>query len=119
METVLVGLNWQICLIYLDDIIVIGRTFKNMIQNLDESLQKRGEAGLKLKPRKCQLFAKQVDFLGHVISSQGIQTDPKKTQAVKEWPSLNPSMKCSHSSVSVAITDDLYQSLQKLSHYTN
>ena len=67
METVLAGLNWQICLIYLDDIIVIGRTFENMIRNLDEVLQKLGEAGLKLKPRKCQLFAKQVDFLGHNI----------------------------------------------------
>ena len=57
-----------------------------MIRNLDDVLQKLGEAGLKLKPRKCQLFAKQVNFLCHVISSQGIQTDPKKTQVVKEWP---------------------------------
>ena len=86
METVLAGLNWQICLIYLDDIIVVGKTFDDMIRNLDEVLQKLHEAGLKLKPRKCQLFAKRVDFLGHVISGEGIQTDPKKTQAVREWP---------------------------------
>ena len=77
---------FSITFIYLDNIIVIGRTFENMIRNLDEVLQKLVEAGLKPKPRKCQLFAKQVDFLGHVISSQGIQTDPKKTQVVKEWP---------------------------------
>ena len=85
-ETVLAGLNWQICLIYLDDIIVIGRNFEDMIANLDKVLTKLGEAGLKLKPRKCQLFAREVEFLGHVISSEGIKTDPKKTKAVQEWP---------------------------------
>ena len=58
MEIVLAGLNWQICLIYLDDIIVTGRNFEAMIKNLDTVLQKLFEAGLKLKPRKCQLFTK-------------------------------------------------------------
>ena len=86
METVLAGLNWRIFLIYLDDIIVIGKTFDDMINDLDEELLKLEGAGLKLKPRKCQLFAKQVEFLGHLISKQGIQTDPKKTQVVKDWP---------------------------------
>ena len=40
METVLAGLNWQICLIYLNDIIVIGKDFEEMIRRLDEVLQK-------------------------------------------------------------------------------
>ena len=65
METVLAGFNWRICFIYLDDIIVIGRTFDHMIKNLDEVLLKLEGTGLKLKPRKCQLFAKQVEFLAH------------------------------------------------------
>ena len=86
MEAVLAGLNWKICLIYLDDIIVTGKNFEDMIKNLDEVQHKLKGAGLKLKARKCQLFAKQVDFLGHVISDQGIQTDPKKTQVVQNWP---------------------------------
>ena len=86
VETVLAGLNWQTCLIYLDDVIVIGRNFEDMIKNLDNVLQRLHEAGLKLKPRKCQLFAKQVEFLGHVISREGIQTDPKKTEVVRNWP---------------------------------
>ena len=62
MEIVLAGLNWQICLIYLDDVIVIGRDFDDMIKNLDTDLQRLHDAGQKLKPRKCQLFAKQVNF---------------------------------------------------------
>ena len=86
METVLAGLNWQICLIYLDDIIVIGRTFEDKINNLDKVLTKLRDAGLKLKSRKCQLFAREVEFLGHIISREGIKTDPRKTEAVREWP---------------------------------
>ena len=86
METFLAGLNWQICLIYLDDIIVRGKDFEDMIRNLDEVLQKLQCAGLKLKPRKCQLFAKQVEYLGHIISKEGVHTDPKKIQVVKNWP---------------------------------
>ena len=43
-------------------------------------------AGLKLKAKKCRLFSKSVSFLGHIISDKGIETDPEKVRAVKEWP---------------------------------
>ena len=89
METVLAGLNWQICLIYLDDIIVHGESFEAMLTNLDRVLSKLQEAGLKLKPRKCQLFKKEVEYLGHIVSASGIKTDPKKIQAVRDWPEPN------------------------------
>ena len=74
--SVLAGLNWQVCLVYLDDLIVVGKMFENMIQNLDMVLQKMKDAGLKLKPRKCHLFGKEVEFLGHVITKYGIKIDP-------------------------------------------
>ena len=86
MEIVLAGLHWETCLVYLDDIIVCGKTFEDMVKNLDEVLDRLQEAGLKLKARKCQLFAKRVNFLGHVISEDGISTDPKKTECVQNWP---------------------------------
>ena len=89
METVLAGLNWQICLVYLDDIIVTGKTFEDMVKNLDSVLSRLTAAGLRLKPRKCQLFGKRVEFLGHIVSEDGIHTDPKKTEAVREWPVPN------------------------------
>ena len=72
METILAGLHWQICLIYLDDVIVTGKTFQDMVNNLGRVFERFYQAGLKLKPRKCTLFAKQVEFLGHVISEDGI-----------------------------------------------
>ena len=86
METVLSGLHWQICLIYLDDIIVFGKTFPEMINNLDLVLQRFSQAGLKLKPKKCQLFRKEVEFLGHIINEHGVSTDPRKIDCIKNWP---------------------------------
>ena len=85
METVLSGLQWDICLIYLDDIIVIAKSFDEMLQNLETVFNRLSSAGLKLKAKKCHIFAEQVEFLGHIISTQGIATDPKKVEIVKEW----------------------------------
>jgi len=85
VETVLAGLHWQICLIYLDDITVIGRTFEDMIKNLRQLYDQLLSAGLKLKSKKCFLFAKQVEFLGHLVSEDGCATDPKKIETVKNW----------------------------------
>ena len=44
------------------------------------------QAGLKLKPEKCVLLQKSVKFLGHVVSKDGVSTDPDKTRAVADWP---------------------------------
>ena len=79
IETVLAGLHWQICLIYLDDVIVIGKTFEDMIKNLSVIIERLHHAGLKLKARKCKLFGKSVEFLGHIFTETGVETDPSKT----------------------------------------
>ena len=42
-------------------------------------------AGIRLKAQECELFSKSVSFLGHIISDKGIETDPEKIRAVKEW----------------------------------
>ena len=43
-------------------------------------------AGLKLKPSKCELFKKQINYLGHVVGHKGVTTDPDKIKAATEWP---------------------------------
>ena len=63
-----------------------GKSFDDMVNNLRQIFERFQQAGLKLKPRKCTLFSKQVEFLGHVISEQGIKTDPKKTGCIDKWP---------------------------------
>ena len=86
MGVFLAGLHWKICLIYLDDIIVIGKTFENMINNLDCVFKRFEDSGLKLKPEKCQLFRRGVEFLGHIVNESGVGTDPKKIECIKKWP---------------------------------
>ncbi|CAK1595301.1 unnamed protein product [Parnassius mnemosyne] len=89
MELVLTGLIGDACLVYLDDIIIVGRTFEEHLQNLERVLTKIQSANLKLSPKKCSLFKRQVSFLGYVVSEDGIRTVPEKIAAVKEWPVPN------------------------------
>ncbi|KFM63976.1 Retrovirus-related Pol polyprotein from transposon 17.6, partial [Stegodyphus mimosarum] len=84
-ETVLKGLSYEACLIYLDDIIIVGKSFEEHLENLRKVLQKLKEANLKLCPAKCKLFRQEVTFLGHVISAEGVLTDSEKVSAVKDW----------------------------------
>lgn len=86
MELVLAGLQWINCLVYLDDIIFFGRTFSEHISRLGEVLGRLKSAHLKIKPVKCNLFSQKVTYLGHVISAQGISTDPAKIETVCSWP---------------------------------
>ena len=86
MEIALSGLQWTTCLIYLDDVIVFGRTFEEHKQRLADVLRHIHKAGLKLKPSKCQLFRPRVQFLGHIVSGEGIQPDPGNIAKVSNWP---------------------------------
>ena len=86
METMLRGLLWKKCLVYLDDIIVYGSTFKQCLSNLLDVLRKLQSYGLKLKPTKCKLFRKEVEYLGRIVSGHGIKADPTKVMAVEKWP---------------------------------
>ena len=73
-------LNLRDCLIYLDDIVIFSKSF-------EEHAKKLQEHGLTLKPSKCELFRSQVVYFVHVVSKEGIHTDPSKTEVVKNWPS--------------------------------
>ena len=84
MECVLAGLNWQICLLYLD-IIIFSESFEQHIERLELVISKIEKAGLKISPKKFSLFQEKVIFLGHVVSKDGISTDPEKISAVKDW----------------------------------
>ena len=77
-HTHLLFLQWDICLIYLDDILTFGKSFDEAVENLEKVLDRLRTAGLKLKPKKCELFSKSVSFLGHIISDEGVATEPEK-----------------------------------------
>ena len=86
MDMVLTGLQWDSCLVYLDDILIIGKTFSEHLLNLRNVFGRLKEAGLKLQPRKCGFCLPEVGFLGHIVSAKGLSTDPSKTEKVANWP---------------------------------
>lgn len=63
MKNVLESLQWDICIVFLNDIIVTGKTFANMLQNLGNVFQRLTKANLKLKAKMCYLFAETVTLL--------------------------------------------------------
>ena len=77
-------LNW--CIIYLDDIIIYSKTPEEHVRRLEAVFKKLSKAGLKLKPSKCEFFKSEITYLGHVVSNEGIATDPKKIKAIQLWP---------------------------------
>ena len=77
---------WRICLSYLDDIIVYARTPEELLERLRTILNRLREVGLKVKPSKCALFKKDIEFLGHVVSADGVDPIPDKLQAIRNWP---------------------------------
>jgi hypothetical protein len=91
---------------YLDD--VIGRTFPERLLNLRKVFKRLREARLKLNPDKCQLFQKEVRYLGHIVSPDGITTDPEKLRAIREWPTLKNKHEIKVSSAYAHITDSLF-----------
>lgn len=85
MELVFRGLQWNILLVYLDDIIVFASNFDEHMDRLEEVFKCLSQAGLKMKPSKCKLFQTEVLFLGHVVSQSGIRPNPKTVEAVLSW----------------------------------
>lgn len=85
MDRLLSGLEYRIALAYLDDIIVFGKDAYECVCRLRIVFQRIREAGLKLKAKKCELFRKEILYLGYIISAEGIKTDPKKVEAIRAW----------------------------------
>ncbi len=86
MNLVLRGMTWKEVLAYLDDVIVLGKSFGNMIQNLRSTLSCFRQYKLKLKPRKCNLFCTEVEFLRRTVDKLGVRVKQENVKAVKEWP---------------------------------
>ncbi len=85
MEITLAGLQWSKLVLYLDDVLSFSPTVDEMQVNLEQIFKQFKAANLKLKPSKCKLFQTSVEFLGHVVSSEGVACDPKKIEAIEQW----------------------------------
>ena len=86
MESCLGELHLDWCIIYLDDIIIFSKNPDEHITRLEGVFENLAKAGLKLKPSKCKFFCSSLKYLGHIVSRDGIATDPKKIKAIRNWP---------------------------------
>ena len=86
MQSTMSDFIFQFLLVYLDDLLVYSKTFDEHLAHLDRLLQRIIDAGLKLKMDKCQFLRRQVHYLGHTISAEGVSCEAGKVEAVKNWP---------------------------------
>ena len=85
MDRIFGDVNFQCVLIYLDDILVPADSFDQMLERLDMVFSRLENFELKVKPEKCHFFKEKLHFLGHVVSEDGVATDPEKTRAISDW----------------------------------
>ena len=86
MSRVLKGLINEKCMVYLDDILVMGQSFAEHISNLQEVFNRLRDANLCLKPKKCHFVKREVLYPGYVVSESGISADKSKVEAVEKFP---------------------------------
>ena len=85
MEKVIGNLNLKSCLVYLDDIVIFSSSIEEHLGRLHEVLMRLHEAGLKLKPSKCNFLQRCLKYLGHIVSPEGIECDPDMTKYLLTW----------------------------------
>ena len=86
MQDCLGDLHLKICCIFIDDIIIFSRTYEEHLERLRLVFDRIKEANLKLSPGKCTFFKPKVRYVGHIVSEQGIETDPEKIEKIVNWP---------------------------------
>ena len=90
MQKVLDGLNPDegpdFVEVYIDDVLVFSRTMEEHVKHLRQVLERLRKAGLKLKPTKCHFIRNSVEYLGHVITPDGLKPNPKQVSAIQDYP---------------------------------
>jgi predicted aspartyl protease len=87
MDIVLAGLKWNCLLVYIDDIIVFSATFNQHLVDLKQMFNRLREANLHLKASKCFILQREIKYLGHVVTRDGIKVDADKVKAMTQMRS--------------------------------
>uniref|UniRef100_A0A3P9NJ42 Gypsy retrotransposon integrase-like protein 1 n=1 Tax=Poecilia reticulata TaxID=8081 RepID=A0A3P9NJ42_POERE len=85
MERLFGDCRCQSLLLYLDDVIVFSSSVEQHLERLNQVFSRLETQGLKVKLSKCHFFQKRVRYLGHVVSEEGVSTNPDKVAAVRDW----------------------------------
>ena len=88
MNTILREALKERCFVYMDDILIMGETLREHNNKSEEVFAQIRKYNLKIEPDKCEFLKSELQYLGHVITTQGVQPDPKKVSAVQNFPKL-------------------------------
>ena len=72
-------------LVFFDDILIYSRSWKDHVQHVDKVLKLLQEKKLYAKTSKCFFGVQEVEYLGYIVSHEGVKVDPKKIKSIKEW----------------------------------
>ncbi|CAF4231076.1 unnamed protein product [Rotaria sp. Silwood2] len=86
MDMVLAGLKWQCCLVYIDDVVIFSPTFEQHLIDLEKVFEALKSANLTLKTSKCQFCRREMRYLGHIITQEGIKPDSNLIKSVSNFP---------------------------------
>ena len=86
MDRIISGLHWETCLFYFDDIIVFSSTWEEHLARLRQVFEGLRHANLKLGAEKCAFAAKEVSYLGHRVTEEGLLPDPALLRAIRKIP---------------------------------
>jgi hypothetical protein len=91
MDTVLNDVKFEFALAYIDDVIVYSHSFSDHLMHVDAILHLLQEHKMKVGLPKCNFAVKEVHYLGHVVSAEGISPDPQHIKQILDWkPPQNP-----------------------------
>lgn len=86
MNTILAPMLRKYVLVFVDDILIYSPILEDHVEHLSNVLNVLKQHQFLLKASKCTFAQTQLEYLGHIISAQGVATDPSKVQAVADWP---------------------------------
>ncbi len=87
-----IPVSWQhFCIPYLDDILCYAKTFEDHLEGLRRVLKALQQHGVKLRPKKCEFFKREVRYVGRLVSGEGVRVDPKDLDAILSLKEKSPS----------------------------
>ncbi len=86
MNNILRDYIGKFCFVYLDDIVIYSKTVQDHFQHLKQLFAKLEVSGLTLNLKKCSMLQKNITYLGHVVSEEGVHTEASKVKAVQDFP---------------------------------
>lgn len=89
IEICLANILWKNAFAYLDDVLVVSKTFEEHLVHLQQVFNRFRKANLKVKLRKCKFLREELPFLGYVVTKDGLRPDPAKVDRVNNYPRPN------------------------------